>query len=484
MSKERKVRKMIMNQKNTPLYETLMKFANHKPLSFHVPGHKNGMYFPKQGKEYFRDILSIDVTELTGLDDLHDPTECIEEAQYLLAELYGVQKSYFLINGSTIGNLAMIFACCKEGDIVLVQRNCHKSIMNALILTGANPVFLEPWLDGEFGVPVGVSHHHIKEAVEKYPNAKALILTYPNYYGMGVDLKETIAFAHEYNIPVLVDEAHGAHFCIGKPFPPSALSYGADVVVHSAHKTLPAMTMGSYLHVNSQLVDHNKVAMYLSMLQSSSPSYPIMASLDLARFALAQLKENGCAGIVKFLHDFRKELHHIPQIKVLEYPVQDLVKVTIQTRCELSGYELQHVLEEEGLYTEMADPYNVLLVMPLEPNPQYIDAVHTIKNALQGYEVKDRNPIIRYTYKRDFSPLPFTYKQLEGYKKNIVSLQEAIGQICADMIIPYPPGIPLLMYGEKITKEHVQHIYDLQQTGARFQGSAHVQKQKICVYDI
>lgn len=473
-----------MNQKKIPVYETLMKFTNNKPLSFHVPGHKNGMYFPKRGKEYFRNILSIDVTELTTLDDLHDPSECIEEAQNLLAKLYGAQKSYFLVNGSTVGNLAMVFACCKEGDIVLVQRNCHKSIMNALILTGAHPVFLEPWIDEEFGVPVGVPHKYIKKAVEMHPNAKALVLTHPNYYGMGIDLKETIALAHEHNIPVLVDEAHGAHLCIGEPFPLSALTYGADVVVHSAHKTLPAMTMGSYLHVNSQLVDPNKVSMYLSMLQSSSPSYPIMASLDLARFALAELKEEGCANTMKFLDDFRKELRHIPQIKVLEYSVQDPVKITIQTRSELSGYELQRILEKQGLYTEMADPYNVLLIMPLVRNEQYMKAVHTIKNALQCYEVKDRKPIIRYTYKRDFSPLPFTYKQLDGCKKSIIPLQEAIGRICADMVIPYPPGIPVLMYGEKITKEHVQYIHELQETGARFQGSVHIQEKHICVYDI
>ncbi|WP_369901558.1 aminotransferase class I/II-fold pyridoxal phosphate-dependent enzyme [Bacillus manliponensis] len=473
-----------MNQKKMPVYETLMKFANNKPLSFHVPGHKNGMYFPERGKEYFRDILSIDVTELTGLDDLHDPSECIAEAQELLSNLYGAQKSYFLVNGSTVGNLAMIFACCKEGDIVLVQRNCHKSIMNGLILTGAQPVFLDPWIDEEFGVPVGVPLEDIKEAIKAHPNTKALILTHPNYYGMGGDLKEIIAFSHKHNIPVLVDEAHGAHFCLGDPFPLSALSYGADVVVHSAHKTLPAMTMGSYLHINSQFISSHRIEMYLSMLQSSSPSYPIMASLDLARFALTEIKENGCNDIVKFLIDFRNGLHRIPQIKVLQYKVQDLLKVTIQTRCELSGYELQHVLEEQGLYAEMADPYNVLLVMPLKPSQKYMTAVDRMKKALQNYEVKDRKPVIRYTYKRDFSPVPFTYKQLDGCKKSIISLEEAVGRVCADMVIPYPPGIPLLMYGEKITSEHVQRIYELQKTGARFQGSIHIQEKNICVYDI
>jgi len=166
-----------MNQNRIPLYETLLQFKNKKPLSLHVPGHKNGLNFPEQAQAGFSDVLSIDVTELTGLDDLHSPFECIDEAQQLLADVYNVKKSYFLINGSTVGNLAMILSCCEEHDIVLVQRNCHKSIINGLKLAGVNPVFLEPWIDELYGVPVGVQHEVIKGAIERYPEAKALILT-------------------------------------------------------------------------------------------------------------------------------------------------------------------------------------------------------------------------------------------------------------------------------------------------------------------
>lgn len=463
-----------------PLYEALMQFKDKNPLSLHVPGHKNGLSFPEQAKRGFSDVLSLDVTELTGLDDLHSPFECIEEAQQLLANVYGVQKSYFLINGSTVGNLAMILSCCGEEDTVLVQRNCHKSIINGLKLTGAHPVFLEPWIDEASGVPVGVRHEVIQNAIERYPEAKALILTHPNYYGMGVDLKESITCAHAYEIPVLVDEAHGAHFCIGEPFPKSALAYGADIVVHSAHKTLPAMTMGSYLHINSERIAEEKVSTYLSMLQSSSPSYPIMASLDVARFALAKIKEEGGYKVVDFLRKFREELQRIPQIKVLQYAKQDELKITVQTRCQLSGYELQGIFEETGIYTEMADPYNVLLILPLQVNRRYIDAVVSIQEALQGYTTTDRTPSIRYTYKGTITTLPFTYKQLEGYKKKAVPLQEAIGMIAADMVIPYPPGIPLLMHGEQVTAEHIEQISYLEGTGARFQGNT----KYIHVYDI
>ncbi|MFK4317107.1 arginine/lysine/ornithine decarboxylase [Bacillus sp. RC55] len=469
-----------MNQNRMPLYEALMEFKERRLLSFHVPGHKNGLNFPQKASGGFKDILSIDVTELTGLDDLHSPFECIDEAQQLLAEVYGVHKSYFLINGSTVGNLAMILSCCGEHDIVLVQRNCHKSIINGLKLAGANPVFLNPWIDEVHNVPVGVRDEIIKEAITKYPNAKALILTHPNYYGMGIDLEASIAYAHAHKIPVLVDEAHGAHFCIGDPFPKSALVYGADIVVHSAHKTLPAMTMGSYLHINSRLVSEEKVSSYLSMLQSSSPSYPIMASLDIARFAIAVIKEEGHDEIVEFLRRFKEGLRSIPQIAILQYPSQDELKVTVQTRCQLSGYELQSVFEKVGIYTEMADPYNVLFILPLQVNEGYMKAIEIIRLAMQQYKVKDKTASIRYTYKGEISPLPYTYKQLERYETKLVSIEEAVGMIAAEMVIPYPPGIPLIMYGERITQEHTKQITHLEKTGARFQGST----KYMNVYDI
>ncbi|PFN29172.1 aminotransferase class I/II-fold pyridoxal phosphate-dependent enzyme [Bacillus cereus] len=469
-----------MNQKRLPLYEALIEFKERGPLSFHVPGHKNGLNFPQEAIGAFKDILSIDVTELTGLDDLHSPFECIDEAQQLLADVYGAKKSYFLINGSTVGNLAMILSCCGEHDIVLVQRNCHKSIINGLKLAGANPIFLDPWIDEAYNVPVGIHDEVIREAIERYPNAKALILTHPNYYGMGMNLEASIAYAHAHKIPVLVDEAHGAHFCIGEPFPKSALAYGADIVVHSAHKTLPAMTMGSYLHINSHLVNEGKVSNYLSMLQSSSPSYPIMASLDIARFTIASIKEKGYDKIIEFLRGFKEELCSIPQIAILQYPLQDELKVTVQTRCQLSGYELQSVFEEVGIYTEMADPYNVLFILPLQVNEGYMKAIEMIRIALQHYEMKDKSESIRYTYKGEISPLPYTYKQLEKYETKVVSIEEAVGMIAGEMVIPYPPGIPLIMYGEKITPEHKEQIMYLEKTGARFQGNTKYMK----VYDI
>ncbi len=296
-----------MNQENIPLWNQLQKHASHQPLSFHVPGHKNGFLAGGEGADYFKHILKLDATELSGLDDLHSPEGVILEAQELLAGLHGVSKSFFLVNGSTAGNLAMVLSAAEEKETVLVQRNCHKSILNGITLAKAKPVFLAPEFNEEWGVAGGVALETVKEAIRQYPDAKAIILTYPNYYGMVYDLENIIQCAHDHGIPVLVDEAHGAHLIGGSHFPASAVQLQADLTVQSAHKTLPAMTMGAYLHFNSRFIKEEKVSNYLGILQSSSPSYPIMASLDLARAYLASfskkdeealLKKSGVSGRV------------------------------------------------------------------------------------------------------------------------------------------------------------------------------------------
>lgn len=265
----------MMDQTSVPLYETLIRHSQRHPVSLHVPGHKNGSLFPKIAKDLYGSLLTIDVTELTGLDDLHEPSGAIQIAETLLADFYGAKRSFFLINGTTVGNLSMVLSICGPNDEVLVQRNCHKSIMNALKLSGAKPIFIHAEIDESTEVPTFVDAAEIKKLLTKYPLVKGIIITNPNYYGMTFDLKEIIAEAHKRGIPVLVDEAHGAHFNLGASFPQSAIHAGADIVVHSAHKTLPAMTMGSYLHYNSNLVPLDRLTFYLRALQSSSPS-PIM----------------------------------------------------------------------------------------------------------------------------------------------------------------------------------------------------------------
>ncbi|WP_079504168.1 aminotransferase class I/II-fold pyridoxal phosphate-dependent enzyme [Mesobacillus jeotgali] len=468
-----------MDQSNTPLFSRLALHSEGRPISFHVPGHKNGMVFSKKGKSFFDEILKLDATEITGLDDLHDPDGVILEAEDLLKDLYKTDKSFFLINGSTVGNLAMVLASINEDDIVLVQRNSHKSIMNALKLAKARPVLISPEYNEEYGVAAGLTVKAVESSIRQYPGARALILTYPNYYGLTYDLKSIIDLAHAHVIPVLVDEAHGVHLIAGDFFPESAVELGADIVVQSAHKSLPAMTMGAFLHYQTGLVPISKLKFYLQALQSSSPSYPLMASLDLARSYLGTYNQEDLSYLKTELKKFSGRLDKLGSIRVLTG--NDPLKLTIQS---WSGFELQTRLEAKGVYTELADPYNVLLVLPLikrnmghrleEAAEKIEEVVSTIPNEFEKPVLTIRN--------KGISTLSASYKEMDNQPGEYIPLEESAGRVCAEQIIPYPPGIPLCLPGEIVTIEEINMIKSLINQDAKIQGGEYLHAGKIKVF--
>ncbi|WP_243292599.1 aminotransferase class I/II-fold pyridoxal phosphate-dependent enzyme [Bacillus sp. FJAT-47783] len=473
---------------DTPLYDALLRHIQRNPISFHVPGHKNGTFFHEKGHPFFHEILKLDVTELTNLDDLHAPEGVIKDAQKLAARFFDVQSTYFLVNGSTVGNLAMILACCQEGDVVLVQRNCHKSIIHGIQLAGATPVFLAPVVDEDLQVPSYVLVETVRQAINQYPMAKALIVTNPNYYGLSyTKLDDVVEYAHQWNIPVLVDEAHGAHFCVSSVFPTSAIEAGADIVIQSAHKTLPALTMGSYLHFNSKLIKEEDVKKYLSILQSSSPSYIIMASLDLARAYMEkmQFEEDEVNKTINHFTDHFRHLKGLRIVKSNDSNVnQDPLKLTARSTEGLTGYDLQQVFEDSSLFPELADPFNMLLILPLTTLDersisfkQIEDKLSYIQNTLRGKEV----PFI--PLQNSLVSLGVPYKELEKRNKRYVSLHEAVGNLCAEMIIPYPPGIPLLMIGERITNDHIVQMKALLQMNVKIQGGSSLRDNTILIYE-
>ncbi|MBY0095502.1 aminotransferase class I/II-fold pyridoxal phosphate-dependent enzyme [Mesobacillus maritimus] len=475
------------NQIHTPLLDQLLIHNKKQPVSFHVPGHKYGELFPGKGREFYQSLLKLDATELTDLDDLHSPEGVILKAQQLLSNLYQTSTSFFLVNGSTSGNLAMILATIEEDDIVLVQRNSHKSIMNGIRLANAQPIYLNPEYDSELMVASGVSLETIKAAIQSNPNAKALILTYPNYYGMVYNLKGIIELAHEHGIPVLVDEAHGVHFVVGDPFPPSAVSLGADVVVQSAHKTLPAMTMGAYLHFNSSIVSLEKLSEYLQVVQSSSPSYPIMASLDVARSYLGTFTKEDIQSLVKRINAFKTELERIDGLTVYSQSKQDPLKLVLRANG-YSGFELQEIFERQGIFAELADPNNLLMVLPLyneESTNGLIEAVAKIKEAMQGASSSSKH--LEPTRLPKFEGqlverLALSFKEMSKKERNFTSLSQAVGKICAESIIPYPPGIPLVLPGERVKKEHIKSLEYLLKIGAKIQGGERLKAGELKIF--
>ena len=477
-----------MDQKKTPLFDALLTWKQRKPYSFHVPGHKNGTVFPEKARDIFESLLSIDATELNGLDDLHEPEGAIFEAEQLAAAFYGSEACYFLVNGSTVGNLAMILATCQEDEVVLVQRNSHKSVMNGLELANAKPVFLTPEVDEQTKVAKGVALKTIKAAYARYPEAKTLVLTNPNYYGMTLDLRPIIEFAKKNGMTVLIDEAHGAHFGIGKPFPESAISLGADVIVQSAHKTLPAMTMGSFLHVNKQYPFHARLKYYLTLLQSSSPSYPIMASLDLARYYLAQIDSDFKNAIIESFLDFETKLKKIKGLRLIKSEShryqQDPLKVVVQSTYGASGFQLQHALEQSAVYPELADELNVLFMLPLAPVKNSEMLIETLKNVFQKQKYENRRQFdygIDFHDSKPFSTLACSYQEMMNLPKTGVPFHRAVGEVSAEAVIPYPPGIPLLMKGEMITYKHVEMIRRLLESGTRFQGGSRLSEHHLVI---
>lgn len=458
-----------MEQHRTPIYQALMLFNETNPVSFHVPGHKNGSVFPGYAGKYFDSILKLDMTELPGLDDLHAPEGIIAEAERLAAGFFKSDHTYFLVGGSTAGNLAMILAACSAGDGVIVQRNCHKSIMNGMELSGANPIFIAPEYDAPAGRFTNPSMETLREALKQYPGVKAVVLTYPDYFGKTYEIKEMIELAHEYHIPVLVDEAHGTHFSIGDPFPSSALAFDADAVVQSAHKMAPAMTMASFLHMNSEFVSKEKVAHYLQMIQSSSPSYPLMASLDLARSFLATLKQDEIKVILQSVSDVKRILQESEHWELLT--VGDPLKLTLHIKNGITAQTVARLFEEQNIYPELTTHNQILFIhglAPLKKLNQLKKAVKRVNEQLKNMANHDTIEIAKL-FQQPIQELALSYAEMEKSGNKQIQLNKACGYIAAEAVIPYPPGIPLILKGEKITADHIETIESLRRQGVRIQ---------------
>ncbi|SIS62446.1 aminotransferase class I/II-fold pyridoxal phosphate-dependent enzyme [Salimicrobium flavidum] len=459
----------MSRQHIAPLWNALDAYRRKDEGSYHVPGHKNGTIFESKAQGTFRSTLEIDATEIQRLDDLHFATGVIKEAEQLASLHFGSGKTHFLVNGSTSGNLAMILAVCRRGERVLVQRNVHKSIIHGLELAGAEPVFLAPEQGVETERFDTLTVDRVREGFHQYPDATALLLTYPDYFGHTFDLSSITSFAHEKGLPVLVDEAHGVHFSLDDHFPDSALSCGADVVVQSAHKMAPAMTMGAYLHMKGDLVSRERLTYMLQVVQSSSPSYPIMASLDLCRKYLAEWKDEG---LFSFLAELREEMDSFTEAwEVLPSSLgDDPLKVCLRPRAT-DGFTLAAMFEERGISPEMATSEDVLLTFGLEiPDSWETDKrlFYDVAGSLQKKKNHDK-------IKRTEIPFPAVqqldagFEHMKDLKRKKVPLEKSVGSIAGEAIIPYPPGIPLVLKGERIRREQVEKIRVLMKEGAMFQ---------------
>jgi arginine decarboxylase len=486
--------KRELDQTKAPLYEALVAHAKRQAASFHIPGHKSGHGLDSLADDYFASVMAIDMTEITGLDDLHQPDGVIDEAQRLAAQCFQAEESYLLVGGSTVGNLAMILSVCERGDILLVQRNSHKSVLHGLMLAGVQAVFITPAWSSEQSTSLHVDRDDVARALQLYPQARGLILTNPNYYGSSMDLRDIAQLLHKTDKVLLVDEAHGAHFAFHPNLPPAALTCGADLVVQSTHKMLTSLTMGALLHKQGNRVDTKRVKRYLAMLQSSSPSYPILASIDLTR---RQLHNNGELLISQGLdavHTFCSKLREsypwfgmAHDMLTLANEYQDPFKVLLEDRTgTLTGYALQVELEARSCFVELANEKHVLLIFSIGSSS--IDA-HLLLQALEAVSelyCLQKKELSQSPSNIVPNQVPSTISHPVLMDANYTSIassamiqsiaiddiEQAVGHCAAEDIIPYPPGIPLCMRGETITAQVAAQIKDVAKQGARFQGTS------------
>ena len=466
------------------LFDKLEEYNRRSVYPYHMPGHKRRHWGKLPEEMYLRDI-----TEIDGFDDLHQPEGLLKELQEHAAEVYGAEESFYLINGSTSGILSAVSAALPKGGHILMARNCHKAAYHAIYLRNLSVTYLYPPLMEAYDILDGISPEQVREALEREPDIGAVLLVSPTYEGRISDIRRIAEAVHKKNIPLIIDEAHGAHLGFSGDFVMNSCEAGADLVIHSVHKTLPALTQTALLHVNGNRVDRSLLRRFLNIYQSSSPSYLLMASIDNA---LQYIEDIGAQTFAAFLANYRKLLADLSKCRHLRFlPLepgkQDVGKLLISTKMtNMSGKELYDILLEE---------YHLQLEMAAET---YALAMFTVNDTEEGYE-RMRSALLQIdaklaldadvmiSAKKDsaaetdhFSEAAFSVRTTSeeaiplacawDMEKCYVELPDSVDCRAGEFLNLYPPGIPLLVPGERIMSSLLADIQRYLEKGLNVQG--------------
>ncbi|MEG6521320.1 aminotransferase class I/II-fold pyridoxal phosphate-dependent enzyme [Desulfotomaculum sp. 1211_IL3151] len=469
-----------MNQKDAPLWQAIKKQVNSRSVQLHIPGHNGGQAIASEFKTIAgRGIFQMDLTEIPGLDDLHNPGDVIAKAQALAADLYGADKSYFLINGTSCGIIALIMSLCKQGGKIIIPRNAHRSVLSGLVLAGAEPIYYQPAVLPGFGCLVGPEPVQIRDLLQKHRDVKAVIGVSPTYYGIVGDIAGVAKICKMAGVPLLVDEAHGSHLRFHPEFPPDALRSGADAVVQSTHKTGGSLTQSSLLHLKGEQIEAGLVAEALRMLQSTSPSYILMASLDLARRQMAQQGKDLLSHTLELSHWCREKLLGIPGVRLLSVEelglpgamYLDPTRLTISLlELGLTGYQTAELLAERyGVIVEMADYASIVAILSvgsrLEDCHRLVEGIGKIAVLPSGKPRAIPQTVVMPAPEVVLSPRE-AWQRL-GQR---TSLEQCLGQISGETVAVYPPGIPVVGPGEKITASVLAYLLEIRAQGYKIQG--------------
>lgn len=471
-----------LDQTRTPLFDALLEYVNNDTIPFHVPGHKKGQGMAKKFKDFIGlNVASIDVTVFKQVDSLHKPTGPIKQAQELAAYANNADQTFFCVHGTSGAIQAMIMSAVGAGDKIIVPRNIHKSVTAGIILSGAEPVYMQPEIDHEVGVALNVTPETVEETLEENKDAKAVLIINPTYYGVSTDIERIADIAHSYGIPLIVDEAHGPHLHFNDKLPISAMDAGADMCAQSTHKIISAMTQSSMLQVKKGLIDVNRVKTVMSLLQTTSPSYILLASLDVARMQMVTEGKELLDKTIELSNYARTKINDIDGLYCFGEEVVGLkgayafdpTKITITCKnLGISGYELERILAEKYfIQPEMSDLYNILCVFSIGDTKEKVDALlFALREISKNYCNEGRNKIEII----DIPKIPLKMlspRDAFNGRTNSLPLEDSVGEISAEFLLTYPPGIPVLCPGEIITDEIVEYVKTLKACGLCVQGT-------------
>jgi arginine decarboxylase len=480
-----------LSQDQTPYFDALRDYVDSGTQSFHTPGHKQGVGMHPRLRDFIGDnVLSIDLTQIRGLDDLNQPEGPILEAMRLAAQAYGADYSYFLVNGSTAGNQAMLMTALRPGDTVLLPRNSHKSATSALIMSATRPVYMQPEVDHDLHIDHCVAPETVRRSLDEHPEAAAVFITSPTYYGATADLAAIKETVHACGKILLVDEAWGPHLHFHPDLPPSATSIGVDACVNSTHKLLAGMSQASMLHTVGNRIDQGRLRSTLRIFQSTSPQLVLLASLDVSRMQMATEGKALLSRTLELSRETRRRLNALPGIYCMG-PEQigkpgiagyDETRIVITVKdLGYTGYEAERILRMRyNVQVELADLFNVVALLSIGDTEasigRLVNAVRELAREDRPIDIHSPTGVLERRLKKGsyrIPPIPeLVVTPREAFLSDYVEVpfKKSAGRVCVEVVTPYPPGIPILCPGERITQETIEYLRLELKAGVHIQG--------------
>ena len=467
----------IEKQKSAPVYEALERFRKQRVVPFDVPGHKRGRGNPELVKLLGEQCVSLDVNSMKPLDNLCHPVSVIYDAEQLAADAFGAAHAYFMVGGTTSAVQSMILTACKAGDKIIMPRNVHKSVINALVLCGAEPVYVNPDVDNHIGIALGMVPDQVEKAIKDNPDAVAVFINNPTYYGVCSDIRTIVRIAHEHGMLVLADEAHGTHLYFHEDLPTSGMEAGADMAAVSMHKSGGSLTQSSLLLLNST-VNTRYVEQIINLTQTTSASYLLLSSLDISRRNLALRGRESFTKVTEMAEYARREINSIGGYYAYGKDIVngssvfdfDVTKLSVYTRdIGLAGIEVYDLLRDEyDIQIEFGDIGNILAYISIGDRIQDIERLVGALEDIKRLYSRESTSLHNAEY---VAPIVAATPQKAFYsEKEMIPIRETAGRICGEFVMCYPPGIPILAPGEMITTDIIDLILYSKDKGCSMQG--------------